>query len=176
MTESAFAYRAMVWMHKIGDLFHKPGKQLYTFGIQKGDTVVDYGCGPGRYVETAAALAGPAGHIFAADISPDGIEYVLKRIETDNLKNITPVLIEDNTSGIPDGCADVVYALDMFHLVNDPAPFLNEIHRVVKKGGTFYLEDGHQPREITVKKIKTSPLWKIAGEEEAYVILKPALK
>lgn len=111
MAESTFAYKMMVWMHRIGDLFHKPGKQLHTFGIQKGDTLVDYGCGPGRYLETAARLVGLEGRVYAVDINPIAIANVEKRIKKNGLENVIPIMAGNGASGIPDDCADVVYAL-----------------------------------------------------------------
>ena len=123
-------YNLMVLEYMIRDRFHKPGGVLKQFGIAPGLTVVDYGCGPGRYIEAAASLVGEAGLIYAADISETGIRCVKKRIVKNGLKNVTPVLLEPSNITIPDGCADVVYALDMFHRVDDPAQFLKDIRRI----------------------------------------------
>ncbi|PIE62964.1 MAG: hypothetical protein CSA25_02630 [Desulfobacter postgatei] len=48
------------------------------------------------------------------------------------LTNVIPVLLGDQANIIQDHSADVVYALDMFHQVDDPAGFLADIHRIIK--------------------------------------------
>ena len=56
--QSATGYRFMVYTFRIMDLFGNPGRQLADFGLQKGSVVVDYGCGPGRYIQTLADRPG----------------------------------------------------------------------------------------------------------------------
>jgi ubiquinone/menaquinone biosynthesis C-methylase UbiE len=164
-------YNLMVLEYKLRDRHNKPGEILRQFGIKPGFTVVDYGCGPGRYLEVASSLVGETGLVYAADISEVGIKHARKRVASLGLKNIITVLMEDKKIDIPDGCADVVYALDMFHLVDDPEPFLANIRRIVKQNSLFYLEDGHQPREQTLKKIEASSLWAIKSQNKDFVIL-----
>jgi 2-polyprenyl-3-methyl-5-hydroxy-6-metoxy-1,4-benzoquinol methylase len=137
-------YSLMLLHYKIHDAFIKPGGQLKQFGIKPGFTVVDYGCGPGRYLETAVSLVGESGLVYAADISETAIKHVNSQINSANFHNVIPILLETGNDTIPSGCADVVYALDMFHRVEDPALFLKDIHEIIKKGCMFYLEDGHQ--------------------------------
>jgi len=50
------AFRMMQFFFRITDLFVTLHKKLDTFGIRPGYTVVDYGCGPGRYISKASAL------------------------------------------------------------------------------------------------------------------------
>ena len=98
----------MVLIFNIQDVFSKPGDKLLQFGIQKGYTVVDYGCGPGRYIKKASELVGEKGKIFAADIHGIAIEHVMRRIETQGLKNVVPVLLKKDADGIPESIADFI--------------------------------------------------------------------
>ena len=175
MKESLLAYNLMVTSYRIEDFFHKPGRQLKGFHIREGDTVVDYGCGPGRYIKTASGMAGPSGRVYAADISLIALEHVQNRIQQNRLTNIVPYLIENDACGIPSRCADVIYALDMFHRVGDTQAFFGELRRIIKNTGTLYLEDGHQSRTATLKKIEASPLWDIAEKKPGHVVLKPLI-
>jgi len=99
-------------------------KRVQNFGIQPGMTVVDYGCGPGRYATRFAHLVGDNGRVFAVDIHELAIEGVKKRIQKQGLKTITPILAKGYDSGIPDGTADIVCAIDMFFKITDPSAFL----------------------------------------------------
>jgi ubiquinone/menaquinone biosynthesis C-methylase UbiE len=139
---ASFPYRMMVWIMKLQDIFKTPGEILLQFGIEKGMTVVDYGCGPGRYLEKASGLAGETGTVYAADINATAIGYVNDRIRRLGLKNIIPVQIGAEGAGIPPHCADVVYALDMFHMVDDPAGFLAAVHGTIKRAGSFISNSG----------------------------------
>jgi len=69
-------------------------KRVRGFGIQEGMTVVDYGCGPGRYATRLAELVGEKGKVYAADIHELAIEAVKKKMEKHNLRNIEPVLVD----------------------------------------------------------------------------------
>lgn len=163
----------MVWFFMIKDMFGKPEGRLDDFAIPRGAVVVDYGCGPGRYIRKASELVGPDGLVYAADISSMAIDIVRKKIEKNNLDNVVPVLLGDGSPAVADHCADIVYALDMFHQIEDPAAFLADIHRITKKDGVLFLEDGHQSREKTKMKIAQSDHWRIDLEHSRYVKLIP---
>ena len=171
--QSKIGYRFMIWTFWVMDLFAKPDKRLDDFDIQKGSVVVDYGCGPGRYVCKAARQVGPAGQVYAADIQPMAIDLVKQKTEKYKLTNVTPVLLGENAAAIPDHSADVVYALDMFHQIEDPVAFMDDIHRVIKPKGVLYLEDGHQPRSSSLEKIGKSEKWRVVREHAKHIELAP---
>ena len=147
--------------------------KLEGFGINKGDVVVDYGCGPGRYLEKASELVGKDGLVYAADVNKIAIEEVQGLIARQGLTNVEPVLINGYDSGLESDCADVIYALDMFHAVEKPERFLAELERILKRTGGLILEDGHQPREDSKKKVNSSRLWNIEAETEDYLVCLP---
>jgi ubiquinone/menaquinone biosynthesis C-methylase UbiE len=171
MPDSAFWM--MKQLFKIFYFFRPVDKYIGSFGIKKGDTVVDYGCGPGAYIKSASILAGEKGTVYAVDIHEMAISAVIKLIAKENLKNVRPVLADSNRVSIPDDSADVVYAIDMFHMVKDSEGFLKEICRITKNNGFLILEDGHQPRKITIEKVLRAGCWKISGEQKRYIKCSP---
>jgi ubiquinone/menaquinone biosynthesis C-methylase UbiE len=163
-------YRFMVLEYAVQDFLVRGHERVLDgFGIVPGATVVDYGCGPGRYLEKASRLVGPSGKVYAADINPVGLEAAGARTARRGLANVSTVPIRDGRCAIPDRCADLVYALDMFHAVRDPAAFLAEIGRITKSGGTLILEDGHQPREATRRKVIAAGGWCIESETRRHL-------
>lgn len=170
---SNLMYRLMVLTYNIQDLFSKPGDVLLHFEIKNGDTVVDYGCGPGRYIKKASELVGENGKVYAADIHDIAIRNVIKSIKHHKLKNVIPVQLTTDTGAIPESSADVVYALDMFHQVKEPAEFLLSIHRIIKSDGFLYLEDGHQSRKTALDKVSQSALWCVESQNDKYIQLSP---
>ncbi len=162
---SRLAYHIMVAIYAVQDFIVKGQERaLDGFGIAAGSTIVDYGCGPGRYLGTASRLAGPSGRVYAADISEVALRYAAARVARSALANVILLPIRDGRCAIPDACADLVYALDMFHAVRDPKAFLGEIRRFTRPGGTLILEDGHQPRAVTREKLLDAEGWRIKEE------------
>ncbi len=164
-----WAFRGMAWWFRIVDRVSPPNDRLSKFGIREGSTVVDYGCGPGRHLEEASRRVGPAGRVYAVDIHDLAIEEVRKTVRDKRLANVTPILARGYSADLPDGVADLVYALDMFHGIADPAAFLAEVRRIADDGGALILEDGHQSRTRTKEKLAFSPHWRIDGERKDFL-------
>ncbi len=165
-----FAFKAMTLVMKLMDLLGRHSqKNFKTLELKPGQTVIDYGCGPARYIEFASNAVGDNGRVIAVDIHPLAIAKVKEKIGKYNLSNVQAVQAENYTTPIDKETADVVYALDMFHMVEQPDPFLKELSRLAKRDGTIIIEDGHQPRAQTIEKIKKSGLLKIVRETSSHV-------
>lgn len=171
---SAEAFRVMTWLMTVVDFFYpEVGRRSGGFGIRPGMTVVDYGCGPGRYTVKFAGIVGDKGKVIAADIHEMAIEAVKKKTKKKGIKNVETALIDGYDSGLPDNIADIVCALNMFSNVRQPMEFLKELNRITKKDGVLVIDDGHQKREETHKKILASGLWDIVEESKDHLKCHP---
>lgn len=168
-----FAFRMMAIIFKLIKPFFPYEKIINQMEIQEGMTVVDYGCGPGNYVSGVARKLGTTGKLYAADIHELAIESVNKICKKETLTNVETVLIKGYNCHIPDHTADLIYAMDMFHMVKHPDQFLAELCRILKTDGRLIIEDGHQPREKTLNKIHQTHLWEIVTQEKRYLVCKP---
>jgi len=165
-----FTFKAMTFIMKLMDVFgHHSLKNFKTLDLQPGETVIDYGCGPARYIEFASNAVGNTGRVIAVDVHPLAITKVKEKIEKLNLSNVEAVLTEKYTTPIDAKIADRVYALDMFHMIEQPKEFLKELSRLAKEDGTIIIEDGHQPRASTIQKIEKSGFLKIVQETRSHV-------
>lgn len=126
---------------------------------------MDFGCGPGSYVEPASQLVGDGGKVYAVDIHPLAIKAIKERAERKNLQNVVPILSTGYPVDIGSHSADVIYALDMLHHVKKPSDFLKELHRLLKPSGTLFIESGHQRLVKARQKIVNSDCWVIIKEE-----------
>jgi ubiquinone/menaquinone biosynthesis C-methylase UbiE len=136
-------------------------------------TVVDYGCGPGRYTTWFARLVGLEGRVYAVDIHEMAIKAIRRHMQQQHLENIVPVLANGYHAGVPDHVADMVCAIDMFFSVSDPTAFLAELKRISKEDGVLIIDDGHQSRATTKRKLAASGHWTIAEETRDHLRCKP---
>ena len=105
-----FAFRLMSLIFDIRDRFVSVDKLLDEFGIRAGQTVVDYGCGPGSYVGKASRLVGPGGRVFAIDIHELAIAAIQRRIQKENFDNVTGRVAANGRCPLDDHTADLIYA------------------------------------------------------------------
>ena len=140
---SDWAFRGMTWAFMLVDLFTSPTRKLARLPLEKGMTVVDYACGPGRYCIDIARSVGVKGKVYAVDVQPLAIRIVRVKAARQGLANIEPVLARAYDTGIPCSCADLVLLLDAFHQIADRPALLREVRRIIKPKGTFLMEPGH---------------------------------
>ena len=165
----------MKQMFKVLYFIHPVDKYIASFGIKKGDTVVDYGCGPGGFIKKASDLTGENGIVYAVDLHEMAISSVKDLIEKYNLKNVKTILAGRNSTTIPDKVADIIYAIDMFHMVTDTDSFLGELNRIIKQNGVLIIEDGHQPRSLSMEKINNSGCWEIKEMNKRFMTCSPLI-
>jgi len=167
------AFRIMTLVFRIRNVLKPMSSSMDNFGIKKGSVVIDYGCGPGMYIKRASELVGNEGLVYAVDIHELAIKSVKKLITKYKLFNVKTVQTDGNEVEISDNTADLIYALDMFHMVKDYKSFLLELNRIGKCDCTLILEDGHQPRNRSQEKVEKSGCWEVAKEYKEYMICKP---
>ena len=81
------------------DVLAPVGHRLDGFGIKNGSIVVDFGCGPGSYIEWASRTVGDTGKVYAIDVHPLAIKSVKAKVRKKSLNNVIPVL----STGYPVG-------------------------------------------------------------------------
>jgi ubiquinone/menaquinone biosynthesis C-methylase UbiE len=171
-----WAFRIMAFMFNAVDLIKSPNSRLEPFSISEGQIIIDWGCGTGRFLRSASSRVGDKGMVYAVDIHPLAVESARQKILKYHLRNVTPLLTDGKTVDIPSHTANLIYALDMFHMVSDPKPFLRLLFSLARPDGILILEDGHQPREQTIEKINGSGYWDIIAENKSYITCKPSQK
>ncbi|MCE5345722.1 MAG: class I SAM-dependent methyltransferase [Bacteroidales bacterium] len=92
------------------------------------------------------------------------------------LTNTRVVLSNGYSYPEADHTADVVLALDMFHMIQVTNALLREFSRIVKPSGVVIIEDGHQPSEQTKVKIIDSGFFRIIEETKGHVKFKVSNK
>lgn len=149
-------FRGMVWLFKLVDIFKSPLNKIKNIPLKEGLTVVDYGCGPGRYTMPVARLVGDKGKVFAVDIQPMAISIVKKKTASKALTNVETILVDSYKTGIEGASIDLVLLIDTFHSVSDKGALLKEIHRIIKQDGILFMDPGHMKLEEAVEIVEGS--------------------
>ena len=136
-----------------------PEKIIEPVGIAKGDIVLDYGCGPGKYTVAAARLVGEFGKIFALDIHPISARQVRRLRRKHCLANVETITSGGET-GLADASVDVVLLYDIYHILKNPAMILEELHRVLNPGGFLSMSDHHMREPDILEGMQAGGLFK----------------
>jgi len=140
---SDFAFKVMAWLFKFTDLIWSPLQRLNKAPIKEGMTVVDYGCGPGRYTLLLARLVGLKGRVYAVDIQPVAVKMIKEKAVSESLTNIEAVLVDSYSTGIQGSSIDLVILLDTLHMIGDRGALFKEFHRLLKPDGLIFMDPGH---------------------------------
>ncbi|MFW9914163.1 MAG: class I SAM-dependent methyltransferase [Candidatus Thorarchaeota archaeon] len=144
------------WVKSLGPTFFR------EIGLEKGQTVLDFGCGVGNYSLPAAISVGSTGRVYALNkvggSDDDPIAHLIPRAEAAGLEKI---IIPIKTSGelainLPDYSIDLILLLDVLPglLVTElktASPqqpdllimFIQELYRVLTNGGRLLVTLQH---------------------------------
>jgi arsenite methyltransferase len=109
--------------------------------IQRGEVVLDLGCGGGTDLLIAAQMTGPAGHVIGVDMTAAMLERAEASAREMGLADVElhESLIE--TLPLEDASVDVVISNGVIDLVPDKDAVFDEIDRVLRPGGRLQVAD-----------------------------------
>ncbi len=117
-------------------------KLLAPVGVQEGETVLDFGCGPGYVAVELARVVGATGAVHAVDVNAEFIERARQvAAEAGVGERITHHCAVDETLPLPDASVDRIYCKNVLEYVPDLAHTLSELVRVLRPGGTIVASD-----------------------------------
>ena len=126
---------------------------LERLGINRGQIVLDFGCGSGTYTIPAAKIVGEQGRVYALDKDRKALDELMRKAKLAGLKNIE----RTDTSGelridLTDESVDIVLLFDVFHpyyfpQADDRKSLLNEIYRIMKPSAFISVWPKHMESE-----------------------------
>ena len=126
----------------VRNIFRKPERVLHRIELQKGQSMLDYGCGIGSFAIPAAKIVGDDGMVYALDIHPLAIRVVEKEARKKRISNLKTIL-SDGDTGLPDESIDVVLLYDVLQMIRDKGRLLEELNRVLKPSGSLFATAEH---------------------------------
>ncbi len=149
MTRSYFNRQADIWDEKIAEKdFDKLASLAKRLDIRRDDTVLDVGTGTGVLVPFLLEKIGPEGKLVCLDAA----EKMLAKARAKNFKgNIEYICADIRRTSFGDEVFDAVVCYSSFPHFQDKAGALQEISRVLKKGGRLFI--GHTSSRASINRI-----------------------
>jgi len=132
--------------------FLDPDKIIAQLDIEKGITVVDFGCGPGYFSIPFAKAIGEDGRVYALDILPQVLENVIGKAKNAGVSNIITKRVNferENGSKLEDNFADWIIMKDVLFQNQKKEVIIAEAYRVLKPGGKIIVVEWNY-KETTV--------------------------
>ena len=119
-----------------------PQALLEAIGLQPGETLLDAGSGEGTFTLPAAQVAG---RVYALDVQPERIAAVQARARARGLANVEACPADlAGPVPLPAGSVDRCLLANVLHELAEngvAAPALQELARVLRRGGTLAVVD-----------------------------------
>jgi ubiquinone/menaquinone biosynthesis C-methylase UbiE len=109
--------------------------------IKPGMVVADIGAGTGLHTRLFSRAVGDAGQVYAVDIAPKFLEHIQQTSRAAGLRNITPVLCNEDSVDLPPSSVDVAFVCDTYHHFEFPQRTLASLSRALKPGGKLVVVD-----------------------------------
>jgi SAM-dependent methyltransferase len=127
--------------------------------VNRGEVVLDLGCGAGTDLLIAAQMIGPKGRAIGVDMTVAMLERAGLSAEQMGLANVVVFESLIETLPIPDESVDVVLSNGVIDLVVDKEAVFAEIDRVLRPGGRLQLADVVIHTEVSEDARKRIDLW-----------------
>ena len=149
MTRKYFNEKAANWDKDVAEKdVTKLEEMARCLAIEPGTTVLDVGTGTGVFVPFILSYLGENGRLVCLDFAGE----MLKRAQAKGFKgNIEYIQADIMNTGLDDETFDTVVCYSSFPHFQDKPRDLNEINRVLKKGGRLLI--CHTSGRLTINEI-----------------------
>ncbi len=131
------AQKADTLDNKIRRLLQNPYKILAPF-VEKGITVLDYGCGNGYFTIPLSDLVGNEGKVYSVDIQKEMLVKLATKIFDLQISNITPILVTEGYTNRME-LIDLIITVYVIHEIPDKNNFFQEMFEILKPTGRLLI-------------------------------------
>lgn len=116
---------------------NRTGELLRGFQVSAADTVIDVGCGDGKF----AYFCGNQGaEIILADVDGDSLGKARDRVASTRARSVVAHVVKDGESlPVASDTASRIVAMEVLEHVSDPVAFMGELVRVGKPGAQYLI-------------------------------------
>lgn len=143
------------WFEEVGE------KSLREVGIRKGNVVLDFGCGSGKYAILVARIVGKEGRVYALDKDERALDELMERAESEGLRNIKRMDTSGEVEiGLETQSVDMVLLYDIFWYFplrdNRLPKLLAEVYRILRPDAVISVYPKHIDSEQLKNKIESA--------------------
>lgn len=120
-------------------LWQLPQRVMNVIGVKPGKTIGEVGAGHGYFTFRLAQRVGKTGKIFANDIDEKSLNSIEKSIEAEGITNVTTIRGKPDDPLFPKGTLDMAIMVNVFHQVEKPVTFLQNLKPCLKPGATLVI-------------------------------------
>ncbi|KHE92172.1 MAG: methyltransferase domain-containing protein [Candidatus Scalindua rubra] len=106
-----------------------------------GDIVADIGAGSGYFTVPLASRVGDKGLVFAEDIQIEMVNYISKKVEALELKNVRVIFGKPEDPSLLDNFFDLVFLANTYHELETPFLMLENIKKDLRYSGRLAIID-----------------------------------
>ncbi|MFB6346189.1 MAG: class I SAM-dependent methyltransferase [bacterium] len=107
--------------------------------VEDGMNVLDLGTGSGAFLPELVEKVGDAGNVYGVDVSTDWLSHAREFVIEQDLNTVSLLRNSDKSLPLRDRLVDRALAVCLLHELTHPEPFLEEVYRVIKPGGTVLI-------------------------------------
>lgn len=148
-----FAFRTLAFFSGMKNAIRNPKNILEDIGIEEGDSVLDFFCGPGDLSIAAAEMVGKKGEVNALDIHPLALEAVGAKAKERGLSNVYTIF-SDLETGMKDRSVDTVLLHGVLHKTGDKKGLMKEMGRIVRPDGIVSISGPRMSKDSLVSMMK----------------------
>ncbi len=119
-----------------------PPDILRRCGNLSGKIILDIGVGSGFFLPSLVEAAGPGGKVYGLDISNEMLDYVrFEKLPKLPFPTVELLPVEESRIPLSDRSADLAWLCFLYHELEHPIAYLQELKRVLVPGGRICIID-----------------------------------
>lgn len=112
-----------------------------VLGLEPGMTVADVGAGQGAMTVAFSKWLGPAGRVFATDVSDSSLRTLREAKTREGLENVVVIESAAGSTNLDAGCCDAIFLRDVYHHLTQPEAFNRSLLASLRPGGRLAIID-----------------------------------
>jgi SAM-dependent methyltransferase len=130
------------------ETWDKTTEIIQSLNLQEGDSIIDFGCGPGYVTLRFADLVGEKGHVYGIETNEMHINYLKNFIEKNHVKNVDIFEYQATGWGLKSSAkADFIYMCSLYHILyaaftdRERDLFIGNVKNYLKDDGLLVIVD-----------------------------------